>query len=64
MLAQKLEIPVVPLRIDGLFAMKMSGRKIARQGELKVMIGKPLCFSPESSVEEITHQLESVTWGL
>src|SRR5271166_5761430 len=64
MLAQKLEIPVVPIRIDGLFEMKMSGRKIARKGELKVLIGKPLRFDPATSAEEITHQLQSVTWGL
>ena len=64
MLAQKLNIPVVPLRIDGLFDMKQSGRKIARRGELKVMIGKPLRFDPETPAEEITRQLESVTWSL
>jgi long-chain acyl-CoA synthetase len=64
MLAQKLGVPVVPLRIDGLFAMKSSGRKIAHRGELKVMIGKPLRFSPVAAAEEITRQLESVTWGL
>jgi long-chain acyl-CoA synthetase len=64
MLAQKLGVPVVPLRIDGLFAMKSSGRKIAHRGELKVMIGKPLRFSPDAAAEEITRQLESVTWGL
>src|SRR5208283_2957809 len=64
MLAQKLDIPVVPLRIDGLFAMKLSGRKIARPGELKVMIGKPLRFSPDTPAEEITSQLEHVTGSL
>ena len=64
MLAQKLGVPVVPLRIDGLFDMKLSGRKIARPGELKVMIGKPLRFGPEPSAEEITRKLESVTWSL
>jgi len=64
MLAQKLDVPVVPLRIDGLFDMKLSGRKIARRGELKVMIGKPLRFGPERSAEEIAGQLESVTWSL
>ncbi|HWS95179.1 MAG TPA: 1-acyl-sn-glycerol-3-phosphate acyltransferase, partial [Candidatus Methylomirabilis sp.] len=64
MLAQKLGVPVVPLRIDGLFDMKLSGRKIARRGELKVMIGKPLRFEPETPAEEITHRLESVTWSL
>src|SRR5208337_433319 len=64
MLAQRLDIPVVPLRIDGLFDMKLSGRKIAHRGELKVLIGKPLRFSPETSAEEITNQLEHVTWSL
>jgi long-chain acyl-CoA synthetase len=64
MLAQKLDIPVVPIRIDGLFAMKSSGRKIAHRGELKIMIGKPLRFSPTPPAEEITRQLESVTWSL
>ena len=64
MLAQKLNVPVVPIRIDGLFDMKLSGRKIARRGELKVMIGKPLRFNPETPAEEITRQLESVTWSL
>jgi len=63
-LAQKLNVPVVPIRIDGLFAVKMSGRKIARRGELKVMIGKPLLFAPETPAEEITRQLERVTWSL
>ena len=64
MLAQKLDIPVVPMRIDGLYGMKMSGRKIARRGELKVLIGKPLRFSPDTPAEEITRQLESLTWNL
>lgn len=64
MLAQKLDIPVVPVRIDGLFDMKLSGRRIARSGELKVMIGKPLRFSPETPPEEITSRLERITWSL
>jgi len=64
MLAQRLDIPVVPLRIDGLFEMKLSGRKIARRGELKVLIGKPLRFSTDTPAEEITNQLEDVTWKL
>jgi long-chain acyl-CoA synthetase len=64
MLAQRLNIPVVPIRIDGLFDIKKSGRKIARTGELKVLIGKPLRFTPETSAEEITSLLESITWSL
>jgi len=64
MLAQRLGIPVVPLRIDGLFEMKLSGRKIAHLGELKVTIGKPLRFTPDTPAEEITNQLEHITWSL
>jgi long-chain acyl-CoA synthetase len=64
MLAQKLGIAVVPLRIDGLFDLKQSSRKLARSGELKVLIGKPLRFSPDTPAEEITSQLEHVTWSL
>ena len=44
--------------------MKLSGRKIARRGELKVLIGKPLHFSPDTPAEEITSQLEHITWNL
>ena len=64
MLAQRLDIPVVPIRIDGLYELKMSGRKLARRGELKVMIGKPLRFPAETPVEEITSLLEHITWSL
>jgi len=62
MLASRLDIPVVPMRIDGLWEMKLSGRKIARPGELKVTIGEPMRFSPEMPAEEITRQIEQATW--
>jgi hypothetical protein len=52
------------MRIDGLFEMKMAGRKIARAGELKVVIGKPMRFAPGTPPEEITNQVEHVTWTM
>src|SRR5208283_5365159 len=64
MLAARLDIPVVPMRIDGLYGMKMDGRKIARRGELTVVIGAPMRFPPETPADEITNQLEHVTWSL
>ncbi len=64
MLAARLNIPVVPMRIDGLYQMKMAGHKIARPGELTVVIGKPMRFPPETPAEEITNQIEHVTWNL
>jgi len=44
--------------------MKIAGRKIAHRGELKVMIGKALRFAPGTPAEDITRQLESLTWSL
>ena len=64
MLAARLNIPVVPMRIDGLYQMKMAGHKIARPGELKVVIGKPMRFPPETPAEEITNQIEHATWSM
>jgi long-chain acyl-CoA synthetase len=64
MLAARLNVPVLPLRIDGLYEMKMAGHKIARPGQLRVVIGKPMHFPPETPPEEITNQVEEVTWGM
>jgi long-chain acyl-CoA synthetase len=64
MLAARLNIPVLPLRIDGLYVMKTAGRKIAYPGELKVVIGKPMTFPPDTPPEEITNQVEHVTWSM
>jgi long-chain acyl-CoA synthetase len=64
MLASRLSIPVVPIRIDGLYGMKMAGHKIARPGELKVVIGRPMRFPPETPPEEITKELAHLTWSL
>ena len=64
MLAARLNIPVLPLRIDGLFEMKLAGRKIAKRGELTVVIGKPMSFPPGTPPEEITNQVEEMTWKM
>ncbi len=61
MLASRLDVPVVPMRIDGLYDMKLAGRKIARRGELRVVIGKPVSFPRDTPAEEITNQLEQIT---
>ena len=64
MLAARLNIPVLPLRIDGLYEMKLAGRKIAKPGELTVVIGKPMSFAPGTPPDEITNQVEDVTWKM
>ncbi len=64
MLAARLNVPVLPLRIDGLWDMKLKGHKIARPGQLTVMIGKPLRFPPDTPPDEITNQVEHATWSM
>lgn len=64
MLAARLNVPVVPMRIDGLYQMKMAGHKIARPGDLTVVIGKPMRFPSETPAEEITNRIEQVTWSM
>jgi len=64
LLASRLNVPVLPLRVDGLWGMRITGRKIAKPGELIVRIGKPLHFPPETPPDEITNQVEHATWSL
>jgi long-chain acyl-CoA synthetase len=58
LLATRLNLPVIPMRLDGLFEVKQGNRKFARPGQVKVKIGKPLRFSPERDVDEIARELE------
>ncbi len=58
LLANNLQIPVVPMRIDGLFDVKQAGRKFARPGQVKVKIGAPVQFEPGSDPEQIARELQ------
>ncbi len=58
LLANNLRIPVLPMRIDGLFEIKNAGKKFAPPGKIQVRIGKPLQFSPETDPEEIARELQ------
>lgn len=59
LLAKNLAVPVVPLRIDGVFVLKKAGKRRARPGAVKVTIGEPLRFPPDSDAAEITRTLEA-----
>ena len=58
-LAQQLKVPVAPMRIDGLFPLKKEGRRFARRGELRVIVGEPVQFPDEMTEEEIAKDLET-----
>jgi long-chain acyl-CoA synthetase len=57
LLANNLRIPILPMRIDGLFEIKQSGKKFARPRQIIVRIGKPVEFAAEADPEEIAQAL-------
>jgi long-chain acyl-CoA synthetase len=58
LLANNLEIPIVPMRIDGLFEVKQAGKKFTRPGQVKVKIGAPVRFATESDPTSIAEELQ------
>jgi long-chain acyl-CoA synthetase len=58
LLANNLRIPVVPVRIDGLFELKQAGKKFARPWQVRIKIGSPTRFAPESDPQWIAQELQ------
>jgi long-chain acyl-CoA synthetase len=58
-LAQNLRIPILPMRLDGVWQMKRQHRRLARIGEITVRIGAPIAFPPDTTPEKIARELES-----
>ncbi len=58
LLAKQLNIPVVPIRIGGLFDLKQQNRIFAPPGHVQVTIGQPVRFSPDADPNEITRELQ------
>lgn len=57
LLVNNLRIPVVPVRIDGLFEVKQAGKKFAAPGKIQVRIGNPVEFDADRDPEEIAREL-------
>ena len=64
LLAENLRLPIIPMRLDGVWQMKRERRRLAHFREITVRIGAPIVFPPETSPEEIAHKLESIVLGL
>jgi long-chain acyl-CoA synthetase len=60
LLANNLQIPIVPMRIDGLFEIKQAGKKFAPPGQVKVKIGAPVQFEKGSDPERIARELRKI----
>jgi long-chain acyl-CoA synthetase len=64
LLAENLRLPIIPMRLDGVWQMKREGRRLAHIGEVTVRIGAPITFPPNTATEEIVRSLESSVLGL
>jgi long-chain acyl-CoA synthetase len=64
MLAENLRVTIVPMRLDGVWAMKRERRRLARIGEITVRIGAPVTFPPGMAADQIAETLESVVRSL
>jgi long-chain acyl-CoA synthetase len=58
LLAKQLNIPVVPIRLAGLFDLKQQNRILAPPGHVQVTIGQPVRFSLDADPNEITRELQ------
>jgi long-chain acyl-CoA synthetase len=64
LLTTHLNLPVVPVRIDGLFPFKIQKKHYAPPSAVQVRIGEPMKFEPSADPEEIAKKLQRVVAGL
>jgi long-chain acyl-CoA synthetase len=58
LLAAQLNLPVVPIRLTGLFDLRQAERRIAPPGHIRVTIGKPIRFPASQDPNEIARELQ------
>jgi long-chain acyl-CoA synthetase len=64
LLAENLGLPIVPMRLDGVWQMKREHRRLAHLGEITVRIGAPVTFAHGTPPEEVATHLESLVCSL
>jgi len=64
LLTKDLGIPVLPVRISGLYALKQAGKRWAGPGKVRVEIGKPVRFAEASDPGDIARELQRVVEAL
>ena len=57
-LARELGLPVVPIRLDGLYELRVAGRRFARPGVVRVTIGRPQRFDAAAEPEAVAAALQ------
>ncbi len=58
LLVNNLCLPVVPMRIDGLYEAKQAGKRFVTPGKIRVKIGEPQTFAPNTDPAWIAQELQ------
>ncbi len=58
LLASELNVPIIPIKLDGLFELKKRRQYFVRPGTVSITFGDPIGFSRNQSAAEITSELE------
>jgi long-chain acyl-CoA synthetase len=58
LLAKQLNLPVVPIYLDGLFDLKQKEQILTRPGHVRATVGAPVRFTADQSADEIACELE------
>jgi long-chain acyl-CoA synthetase len=64
LLAENLRLPIVPMRLDGVWQMKRERRRLAHRGEITVHMGKPVTFPGGTPFEQIASDLQAIVSNL
>jgi len=59
LLANNLHLPIIPMRIDGLFERKQAGKKFAWPGQIRVKLGSPIEFAAQTNPKDIARALQN-----
>jgi long-chain acyl-CoA synthetase len=60
LLATHLNLPIIPMRIDGLFPFKIAKKHYVPPHAIQVTIGDPVRFEPTADPEEIAKELQRI----
>ena len=63
-LANRLDVPVLPMRIDGLYPLKVAKKHFAKPGVVQVRIGEPVSFPADTDPQEVARQLQKIVGDL
>lgn len=64
LLATQLNLPIIPMRIDGLIKFKIAKKHYAPPHAVQVRIGDPVRFEPTADPEEIARELQKIVENL